>query len=402
MSFLNKSPRRVWDTHPASFPVRAAQVGLRKAVAGGPAPVRVLLVSDGEAYTSEQQFAPIVRHAQALRDRLGVVLQYRKLAAGLSMPASALRRFDVIGFKLSFRTPNEEAARIARHFRDAVAGGTTRIVYFDGDDDVNVQWPQVLEAVDVYVKKHMFTDPEAYTRRYVGKSNITDHVARHHGVSFAEDIIPASGGLDRTHLGKIHLGWNIGLDDKIADLARRFALAPTGERDIDVGTRAYANPSVWIAPIRNPAAERIEGMGTRFKVLAPRERTSQEGYYREMLGAKICVSPFGFGEICWRDFEAILCGCLLVKPDMGHMKTLPNIFVPGVTYVPVRWDYADLESVCAEYLADDAKRAQITSRARAVVLESLQASWFVDAFSDLLEQAGLTGTALARPSLARG
>jgi len=28
-------------------------------------------------------------------------------------------------------------------------------------------------------------------------------------------------------------------------------------------------------------------------------------------GSKICISPFGYGEICWRDFEAIIFGCLL-------------------------------------------------------------------------------------------
>jgi hypothetical protein len=402
MSFLNKSPRRVWDTHPASFPLRLVHAQLRKAIAGAPRPVRVLLISDGQAYTSEQQFAPIVRHAQALRDRLGVVVQYRKLEAGLALSAASLQRFDMVGLKLSFRTANEEAVRIARHFRQALGTSSTRFVYFDGDDDVNVQWPQMLEACDVYVKKHVFTDAEAYTARYTGKSNITDHVARHHGVSFAEDIIPASGGQDRAQLHKIHLGWNIGLDDKIADLARRMSAPPSTAKDIDIGCRAYANPSVWIAPIRNAAVERIETLGSRFKVQAPRDRVSQEEYYQEMLRARICVSPFGFGEICWRDFEAILCGCLLVKPDMGHMKTLPNIFIPGVTYVPVRWDYSDLESVCADYLADDAKRSQVVARAREALLASLQADWFVDVFGDLLERAGIGGAALVRPSLAQG
>ena len=91
--------------------------------------------------------------------------------------------------------------------------------------------------------------------------------------------------------------------------------------------------------------------------------------------SRICVSPFGFGEICWRDFEAILFGCLLVKPDMGHVRTQPNVFVPGLTYVPVRWDYADLEEVCAAYLADEPRRLSVTSAARRTLLDSLQPAW---------------------------
>ena len=31
------------------------------------------------------------------------------------------------------------------------------------------------------------------------------------------------------------------------------------------------------------------------------------------------LSPFGWGEICYRDFEAIMCGNILVKPDMSHL-----------------------------------------------------------------------------------
>ncbi|MFX4887770.1 hypothetical protein ABTB91_20260, partial [Acinetobacter baumannii] len=72
--------------------------------------------------------------------------------------------------------------------------------------------------------------------RYVGKSNLTDYVAREHGVSFADDIIPESGGADAGSTGKILLGWNIGLDDKIAELAQRFdPLASVGlDKDIDI------------------------------------------------------------------------------------------------------------------------------------------------------------------------
>ena len=43
-----------------------------------------------------------------------------------------------------------------------------------------------------------------------------------------------------------------------------------------------------------------------------------------MRHSRICISPFGYGEICWRDFEAILCGCLVVKPDMSHVETNPS------------------------------------------------------------------------------
>lgn len=356
---------------------------------GGPKPVRMLLVSDGAAHTSEQQFAPIARHAAVLRDRLGIVAQYRKLADALKMDSRALAGFDIVGLKLVFQTPAAEAERIVRHFRQALSGTAAKLVYFDGDDDLNVQWHGVIASVDLYVKKHVFADEQAYLAHYLGKSNLTDHVSRDYGVSFAEDIIPTSGGLPRAELSKLHLGWNIALDDKIFDLSRRVGSMPTPARDIDISCRAYVKPSVWTHSLRSGVLERMEAMSNRFRILAPRDRVSQEKYYEEMLSSKICVSPFGFGELCWRDFEAILCGCLLVKPDMSHVRTQPDLFVPGVTYVPVRWDYSDLEAQCVHYLGNEAERLRIVERARQTLLASLEPEWFVGRMTDLLSRLGL-------------
>ena len=39
--------------------------------------------------------------------------------------------------------------------------------------------------------------------------------------------------------------------------------------------------------------------------------------------SKLCFSPFGYGEVCWRDFEAMSTGAVLVKPDMSHLQARP-------------------------------------------------------------------------------
>ena len=393
MPLVNRRVQRIWNLHPATSALRSAQAGVRS-LFGGPKPIRLLLASDGSAYTSEQQFAPIARHAASLRERLGVVAEHRKLADTLRMDRHALACFDVVGFKLRFTTAPEEAARVAQHFASALAGTSTKLVYFDGDDDINVQWHDVIESVDVYVKKHVFADQSAYLRHYVGKSNLTDYVSHEYGVSFAEDIIPDSGSLDRALLAKLHVGWNIAVDDKIFDLSRRIASMPDLPRDIDLSCRGYVRPSVWTHALRNAALERMEAMADRFRILAPRDRVTQEKYYEEMLRSKICVSPFGFGEICWRDFEAILCGCLLVKPDMTHVRSQPDIFLPDITYVPVRPDYSDLEERCAAYLANEDDRARIVENARQRLLASLKPAWFLDRFSELLTRLGFSAASV--------
>ena len=98
-------------------------------------------------------------------------------------------------------------------------------------------------------------------------------------------------------------------------------------------------------------------------MITPNKRVTLEEYYQEMTSSKICISPFGYGEICWRDFEAMLCGCLVIKPDMSHVETNPDIFKPFKTYVPVEWDFSDLEDKCIYYLTHEGERQRIVTDA---------------------------------------
>ena len=33
-------------------------------------------------------------------------------------------------------------------------------------------------------------------------------------------------------------------------------------------------------------------------------RVSQAKFFAQLRHSKICFSPFGYGEVCWRDYEA--------------------------------------------------------------------------------------------------
>lgn len=75
-------------------------------------------------------------------------------------------------------------------------------------------------------------------------------------------------------------------------------------------------------------------------------------YLKNLCESKICISPWGLGEACYRDYEAILSGCVLVKPDSSFIKSNPNIYQNNVTYVPCKADFSDLETVCSKILAN--------------------------------------------------
>ena len=305
------------------------------------------------------------------------------------LSSSQLKKMHAIGLKLSFSTPATDAAALASHIFGAAKKAGIQALVFDGDDDLSVLWPQVLAACDHYIKKHRFTDMGAYTAVMTGKSNLTDYVHRTYGWCFADNIIPSSGGLAPQDFEKIVLGWNIALDDKIADLARDLP-ADTGiDRDVDLLCRASVPENFWTFPMRDAAVQAIRNLDSEYRIHAPSDRVPPAEYYREMLRSRICVSPFGFGEICWRDFEAILCGCLLVKPDMSHIATSPDLFVPHETYVPVSWDYSNLGAVCGPYLSDERALRRVANTARARLSEALTEEWFLERFEAVMQKTGV-------------
>ena len=93
-----------------------------------------------------------------------------------------------------------------------------------------------------------------------------------------------------------------------------------------------------------------------------------ESYLQEIATSKIVISPYGWGEICSRDFEAFIEGALLLKPDMSHMTTYPNWYVANETYVPTKWDFSDFKEKILEMISSDKRRIQITENAQATFL----------------------------------
>ena len=100
-----------------------------------------------------------------------------------------------------------------------------------------------------------------------------------------------------------------------------------------------------------------------------------------MRRSKCTLSPYGMGEICFRDFEIIQFGSVMIKPNMSNVITHPNIYIPYETYVPCALDWSDLAEKI-QWVKDNPKKcAEITSNAREQLknqytLENLLIYWY--------------------------
>ena len=107
-------------------------------------------------------------------------------------------------------------------------------------------------------------------------------------------------------------------------------------------------------------------------------RVGRRRYFTELLMSRTVLSPFGWGEVCFRDYEAVASGCLLLKPTMDHLETAPDIYKAGETYVPLRWDLADLEEKLEWIRAHPGESRQIVERAQRVLCDYFEQNQFVD------------------------
>jgi hypothetical protein len=102
-----------------------------------------------------------------------------------------------------------------------------------------------------------------------------------------------------------------------------------------------------------------------------------------MQRSKIGFSPFGYGEVCWRDYESVMAGAVMLKPDMSHIETVPNIFVPWETYVPVKWDLSDFDEMVRRLAADQPLREKIARQAFDVLHDWLSSDKFARTLAPL-------------------
>mgnify|MGYP003647410501 CR=1 FL=1 len=94
--------------------------------------------------------------------------------------------------------------------------------------------------------------------------------------------------------------------------------------------------------------------------------------------SKVAISPYGMGEVCFRDFEYMQYGIPIIKPTMSNVNTIPDFYMDGKTYIQCKFDYSDLNEVLDEVLGNyDAYKA-IAENARLRFRRRYQTSLLVE------------------------
>lgn len=242
-------------------------------------------------------------------------------------------------------------------FINTVKAKQTKVVLYDASDGASGSFFNITPYVDIHLKKQMYKDKNRY--QGMNEYNFMPWLPKGENMQESKIKNKKFTPLKSKNIDKLKLGWNIGMCDY-----RAFPL----KKYYPIGTSALLNNLYKNLNYKTPSSDRkyllsYRGSSNRFPsydyqrnlVLTELKKLELvsvivggkvpfKQYIKEQENSKISISPFGWGEVCYRDFESIVNGCLLVKPDMSHLETFPDLYTKE-THLPFSWDASDLVSI---------------------------------------------------------
>ena len=328
---------------------------------------RLLLVSLPERIPQSQIF-PFHYFASSLRKQHDVAVREVSLRQVLSGSTLRASNATTVAFQTAFDITDPDLHKL--YSKLIRANPDARMVYLDWTAPADLRNAERLDPlIDIYVKKHVLSDRRKYGLPTLGDTNLSDFYIRRLNLTESTSRFPLPAGfLDKLLVGPSFVTAPTMLPDFLSPPCFR------AERDIDLHARFATDGTLWYEAMRQEAADALESVADLKTVIDT--GVPLYSFITELRRSKACFSPFGYGEVCWRDFEAVMAGAVLIKPDTSHIETRPDIFVPWETYVPVRWDLADFATSVRKIVNDDSTRQRISEAAFTVLLEYLAAETF--------------------------
>lgn len=225
-----------------------------------------------------------------------------------------------------------------------------------------------------YIKKQILRNRELYKTKYPRKRNHYYELSKI-GTHLNGETIPDKTATDKV-LSKLHLGWSLALMERHGIQVEKTPTYKDRFIDIHYSVKTKYTSKMEkdnLGKIDNHYAFHRVGCSLEVDMIVQKYKYSVSGkcrgseYIRKMEQSKICISPLGLGEVCFRELEAITHGAIIIKPDMSGIETWPDIYQAYKTYIPVKWDWSDLEETINKVLSNYNRYIPIARNAFEVV-----------------------------------
>jgi hypothetical protein len=254
-----------------------------------------------------------------------------------------------------------------------------KIVYFDDSAAASVIFFCAFPYVNEYWKRSILKNLDLYKNKLYGGHLYSDYYHQKYKIDDHDQFFFNPTISNKVNLKKLKIAWNIGIGIYPLNKNNLFDKYYKFMRKIITGLILF--PSIepiykislyYLDRMKNELNKEVNfnlknlefssrffytgyrnSIGFQRKLILKKiedEKIFLTGYKnkrdftKEIFKTFGTISPFGWGEICYRDFESVLGGSYLIKPDMSHILTWPNIY-DNDAYHSLSWDFSELKNL---------------------------------------------------------
>jgi hypothetical protein len=329
---------------------------------------------------ADAQLYPFSQHSQKINDKYKLKIARCNILDFTKNLKGVYPKVKYVGFQTWFDIGKTESDELIECVKSRFPNA--KIIFFDWFAPTDLRLGKVLgDGIDLYVKKNTLANMSKYKDGHNGDTTLMDFYGKRFGINYDHK----NYNLSDDFLAKVITGPNFNtapflnslFSQSSNELIDRF-------RPLDLHARIETKGTDWYSAMRQASiyeVQKLKNVNAVFKGMVGFKQ-----YLKEMMDSKITFSPFGYGESCWRDYEAVALGSLLIKPDMSHMTTTPSIFIDGETYISVKWDLSDFNEKLHYYLNNDDERRRIAKNAFDVCHDYIGKKGFMSFFGNLIER----------------
>jgi len=265
----------------------------------------------------------------------------------------------------------------------------SNLYWFDMRDSAGTTQFEVLPYVKKYIKKQFYKDKSIYFKKIEGGRFYADYYINKYKIK--DETKYHSIILKKEYIDKLLLGWNIGVGFffdylnftkfdyykefiKIKYLKKNeFSLKINDHQDwssdknkhdlICLMNTKFNRNSVGFQ--RNKLKKILTNVTNLNKITDI--RFNKNAYYKTLKNTKISIGAYGWGEVCYREFEATKLGVAIMFPNMEHIDTWPNIYINNETYTSYDLNFDNFNNKLMNLVSDIKLRKYLVNNAKDVL-----------------------------------
>lgn len=186
----------------------------------------------------------------------------------------------------------------------------------------------------LHKNKHNYSVPKAFNKWFFGSGSDLDL-----SYNIPDDVwskIKLTGWNFMSHVPSHKNFLDLNLNKPI-DICAVFGLGQENSYSYDHGIRN----DFYYTSHRKNIHNVLEKLSKKYNIVYGRKPWNE--YMNILYNSKVCISPFGMGEIRQGDGESMQVGTLIVKENMDMYDFGANVWNANETYIPFEYDCSNLE-----------------------------------------------------------